>query len=210
MAVTDAWEADTEVAVVRPGETAQVTMTSRGTATVAGTVRDFRTRAPVSGLRCDSLARNGNAMGSIFIGPDHAVPVDAQGAFRMTSTAGEIEVICIGPQYAGTRLAVAPRGKTTIVDVWAVATMANAGTIDASMGPMTRVITEVTRGGAADRAGLAVGDEVIEVDGASVVELGERGTMLLITQRPAGAPAALTFLRGGVPHKTVVTVRGAD
>ena len=88
--------------------------------------------------------------------------------------------------------------------------MANAGTIDASMGPMTRVITEVTRGGAADRAGLAVGDEVIEVDGASVVELGERGTMLLITQRPAGAPVALTFLRGGVPHKTVVTVRGAD
>lgn len=83
------------------------------------------------------------------------------------------------------------------------------GSIDASFDYLRCRIRELTQGGAADRAGLAIGDEVIEVDGLSVVDLGPTA-MLLITQRPADTTATLTVVRGGQQRKVVVTVRGAN
>jgi RNA polymerase sigma-70 factor (ECF subfamily) len=210
MAVTDAREADTQQVVVRPGETSRVTLTSRGTGTVVGVARDFRTRAPVPGLRCATLARQGDTIGAIYTGPDEAVPTDAQGAFRLTSSAGEINLLCMNQNRSGSRTAVAARDRTTTVDVLTVAITQVPGTIDASFEELSRRIHELTRGGAAERAGLALGDEIIEVDSQSVVELGPRETMLVITQRPAGATVTLTVLRGGEPRKLVVTVRGAS
>ena len=84
------------------------------------------------------------------------------------------------------------------------------GSIDARFEWLANRIAELIKGGAADRAGLAIGDEVIEVDGVSVVELGSRDTMRVITQRPAGTTARLTILRGGQRRTIAVTVRSAD
>ena len=47
--------------------TTRVTLASRGTATVTGVIRDFRTRAPVTGFRCAGFARSGNYAGNITV-----------------------------------------------------------------------------------------------------------------------------------------------
>ena len=211
MATTDARDADTQQVTVRPGETTRVTLTNRGTATITGVVRDFKTRAPVAGLRCSSMARQGAAIGAVFMGPDEAVPTDSQGAFRLTSPAGEVSVFCMGGNRSGNRLASVVRDRTTNVDVFTVAqTSTEPGSIDADFEWLGRHVTEVVKGGVADRAGLAVGDEVVAVDGASVVDLVSREMLLVITQRPAGTPAQLTVLRGGEPRTISVTVRAPN
>lgn len=212
MATTDARDADTQQVTVRPGETTHVTLTNRGTATIAGVVRDFKTREPVAGLRCSSMARQGTAIGAVFMGPDEAVPTDANGAFRLTSPAGEISIVCMGgDNRSGNRLATAPRDRTTNIDVLTVAqTSTVPGTIDADFEWLGRHVSELVKGGAADRAGLALGDEVIAVDGISVVDLVSRELMLVITQRPAGKIAQLTIVRGGEQRTVAVTVRAPN
>jgi RNA polymerase sigma-70 factor (ECF subfamily) len=210
MALTDAREADTQQVVVRSGESTRVTLTNRGTATLVGVTRDFKTRAPAPGLRCGGFARQGDAMGAVYAGPDEGVPTDEHGGFRLTSPAGEILVSCFTSDRRGGRKVVAARDATTTVEVLTVPITQNPGTIDAGFDWLSRRIRELTTGGAADRAGLLVGDEVVGVDGLSVVELGPDETQLLITQRPAGTTAALTIVRGGEQRKVVVTVRGAN
>jgi RNA polymerase sigma factor (sigma-70 family) len=211
MAITDAREADTKQVIVRPGDSTRVTLANRGTTTVTGVVRDFRTRAPVAGLRCTAMAREGTAIGSLFMGPDEAVPTDARGAFRLTSPAGEISLLCMGANRSGNRLAIAARDRTTNIDVLTVAlTQTEPGTIDAELEWLGRRIRELVKDGAADRAGLAIGDEVIAVDGVSVVDLVARELMLVITQRRAGTTAQLTILRGGTQRTITVTVRAPN
>jgi RNA polymerase sigma-70 factor (ECF subfamily) len=210
MAVTDGREADAKQIIVRPAETTRVTLTSRGTATVSGVVRDFRTRAPVTGFRCAGFARDGDATGVVYAGPDEAVPTDARGAFRIVSSAGEIQISCYGNGRAASRTLVAPRDRTTSIELFSVAVTQVPGTIDATFENMTRRIRDLVNGGAAQRAGLAIGDEVIAVDGASVVELDPREVMLLITQRPAGGVAQLAIVRGGERRTVAVNVRSSN
>jgi hypothetical protein len=210
MALTDAREADTKQIVVRAGETTHVTLTNRGTTTITGVARDFFTHAPVLGLRCTGFARDGNAMGSIYAGPDEGTPTDAQGAFRFTSPAGEIEVGCGNPGSRGARILVAEPDRTTVVNVFTVADTRQPNTIDADFEFTAARFSEITRGGSADRAGLAVGDEVIAVDGLSVVELFSGDTMRVITQRPTGTAAQLTIVRNGQRRTVAVAVRAGD
>jgi hypothetical protein len=210
MAVTDAREADTKQVVVRPGETTHVTLTSRGTATVTGVVRDFRTRAAMPGMRCAGFARDGNAMGAIYTGPDEAFVTGADGAFRLTSPAGEIVVSCFGNNASGAHVAVVQRDTTATLDVLGVASTQVPGTIDAGFDFFERRISELVRGGVADRAGLAIGDQVIAVDGKSVVDLVSKETMRLITERPAGTTVTLAIVRGDQQRTVAVTVRAGS
>ncbi len=209
MALTDAREADTQQVVVRAGEAAAVRLTNRGTATVSGVLRDFRTHVPVPGQRCASFARAGDAMGAIYAAPDEGALTDERGAFQLISPAGEIEIACFGPGYRTARVLVAPRDNTINVDVLGVAVTQEPGTIDAELAFASNQLTEVTKGGAADQAGLVVGDEIIGVDGLSVVDLAAGTAMLVITQRPAGATAQLTIQRGGERRTVMVTVHDA-
>ena len=48
----------------------------------------------------------------------------------------------------------------------------------------------------AERAGLAVGDEIVTVDGVSVAELSGGSTLELILDRAPGTAARLTIVRG--------------
>jgi hypothetical protein len=207
MALTDAHEADTQTIEVRPRETTNVTMTSRGLATVTGVVRDFRTRAPVPGARCYTVARDGDMVGAIYAGTDNAMIADERGVFRLSSTAGEILVACNAGKHHGLRTATAPRDRTTTIDVLAVEDTQQPGMLDAGLEYLRPRVAELTKGGAADRAGLALGDSIIEVDGMSVAELCGRDTMRLITERPAGTTARLTIVRGSERRTVTVTVR---
>jgi membrane-associated protease RseP (regulator of RpoE activity) len=213
MAVTGGGEGDTQEVIVRPGQASTVTMTSRGTASAIGKVLDHRTRAPVAGLRCNAATRSGDKIGAIYSGPDSAVISDAKGVFRIERVpAGEIVVVCGGNARSsgGLRLVTAPRDQTIDVEVFTIARTGEAGTIDARFEFLRTRIEQLTAGGAAERAGLAVGDEVLAVDGASVAELDARTTMLLITQRRAGSTATLAIRRGGETRNVAVTVRADD
>jgi hypothetical protein len=209
MALTDAREADTQQVIVRPGEATDVTLMNRGTATIRGVARDFRTHAPVAGQRCASFARAGDAMGAIHASPDEGALTDEHGAFHLIGPAGEIEIGCFSRGYQAARVLIAPRDETIDLDVFSVAVTQGRGTIDAELAFASNRITDVTPGGAADSAELAVGDEIIAVDGVSVVDLAAGTAMLVITQRPAGTTAQLTILRGGERRTISVTVRDA-
>ncbi len=206
-AITDAREGDAQKIVVRPGPPTPVTMTSRGTATVIGTVRDFATRTPIAGMRCAPFPRTSDAVGVIFNGPDQEVATDAKGMFRMTTSGGEINILCFGAGRSSARNITVKRDDTTSVDLFSVLPTPNAGTIDVGIDWVQPRLTTVAKGGAADLAGLAPGDLIIAVDGASVAELGNGSIMQLITQRPAGATAVLTIVRGTEQRTLAVTVR---
>lgn len=81
------------------------------------------------------------------------------------------------------------------------------GTIDAELELASRRVRTVAPGGMAERAGLMVGDEIMAVDGVSVAELGAESTLALITQRPSGAVAKLSIVRGTEARNLLVTVR---
>src|SRR6201999_4177779 len=49
---TNGQDSDTAIVTVAAGKTAPVTLTSRGTATVMGTVIDWKTQAPIAGAMC--------------------------------------------------------------------------------------------------------------------------------------------------------------
>ncbi|MFP5404921.1 MAG: S1C family serine protease, partial [Gammaproteobacteria bacterium] len=66
------------------------------------------------------------------------------------------------------------------------------------------IIAGVVRGGPADRAGVKVGDILIDVDGKAVANTA---TMLnVIAQTPPGATARFTFVRDGKPVELPIVV----
>lgn len=70
----------------------------------------------------------------------------------------------------------------------------------------TVVITHVISGGAAEMAGLQVGDRVISVNGCTIPGCLARKAWRLLKQ-PPGSSLALTVVRGhkGAPHSIVIT-----
>jgi RNA polymerase sigma-70 factor (ECF subfamily) len=209
-ALTDAREGDAQKIVVRPGAPTPVTMTSRGTATVIGTVRDFATRTPIAGIRCAPFPRTKDAVGSIFNGPDQEVATDAKGVFRTTTSGGELNLLCIGAGTSASRNLIVARDRTNTVDIYSVKRQPNPGTIDVGIEWIEPRLTTIGKGGPADLAGLVTGDLITAVDGVSVAELGNGSIMQLITQRPAGTKAMLTIVRGTEQRSIAVVVRGAN
>lgn len=209
-ALTDAREGDAQKIVVGRTTPTPVILTSRGTATVIGTVRDFVTRAPIAGIRCAPFPRTRDAVGAIFNGPDQEVASDTKGVFRMTTSGGEINILCIGAGTSASRNITVTRDQTTTVDIFSVTPAPNPGTIDVGLEWIEPRLTTVAKGGAADLAGLLTGDLIIAVDGVSVAELGNGSIMQLIYQRPAGAKATLAIVRGTEQRSIAVTVRSAN
>ena len=115
-----------------------------------------------------------------------------------TLLAGDIIVACNAPRVAeALRATTAPVGQITHIDVLAVPQTDVHGTIDARIEFLGARIAEITKGGQADRAGLAVGDEIVSIDGVPVTELVGRGLDRLIANRPGGTTVVLGILRGG-------------
>jgi RNA polymerase sigma-70 factor (ECF subfamily) len=212
IADTGGHDSDSKRVTVAAGTTASVVLTSRGVGTIAGTVQDWKTHAPIAGARCGKPApRDGENIGVIYNSPDNEVSSDAAGHFTVEGTAGEILIVCRSNDHFGMKFATIPRDKTTELVV-SVVQQGETGSIDAQFltGGLIRKFEVIEPNGAAAKAGLLVGDEVIAVDGPSVTDLDGRSTMRVITQRPAGTTAALTILRGGTTRTIVVTVHAAE
>lgn len=198
---------DAKHVTVVAGKTATVTLTSRGVATVAGTVIDWKTRAPIAGAMCHGpLSRDGDDFGSpIYVNNEELAVTDAAGHFTIAGSAGVVTIPCLADGERGDAVATLVADKTTEVVVKIVKS-APAGTIDAQFRQSGRTFDTIEPNGAAAKAGIQVGDEVVAVDGASVIDLDRWATMRVITQRPLGTVAALTLVRDGASRTVDVTV----
>jgi len=210
IADTGGHEADSKRVVVTSGKTATVTMSSRGIATVAGTVIDWKTHTPIVGALCNSpIPRDGTNIGVIYVTPDMNVVSDAGGHFTVSGSAGEVLVGCHADGVMSNAFVTLPPDRTTEVTV-KVVKPAPAGSIDAQFHMMDRTFEMIEANGATAKAGGQVGDLVVAVDGASVADLDSRSAMQVITQRPPGTTASLTILRAGATRTLNVIVHAAD
>jgi RNA polymerase sigma-70 factor (ECF subfamily) len=212
IADTGGHDSDSKRVVVAARKTTPVTLTSRGTATIVGTVRDWKTHQPISGARCSRpIPRDGTSVGAIYNSPDNEVSSDDAGHFTVAGSAGEVIIVCRSNDHSGMKFATIERDKTTELVVMVVQ-QGETGSIDAQFltGGLIRSFESIEPGGAAAKAGLQVGDQVIAVDGASVTDLDGRSTMRVITQRPPGTIATLTISRDGATRTVNVTVHAVD
>ena len=182
---------------VEPGKTASVTLTSKGTATVWGRVVNLATREPLEGIECEaSLAVSGNA---------RAVTGSA-GQFRLDVPAGRmLGVRCAGTvgtgRAFGTGEVEAAAGTSRDVLIEAVVTRVHwrdRGDLGLMIRPgPPAVISKVTPGGPAERAGAKVGDAILKVDGAAVDRLESAQVRSLMEDHAAGEKANLVLRRDG-------------
>jgi C-terminal processing protease CtpA/Prc len=125
-------------------------------------------------------------------------------------SAGDVILSCSTGDASGRRLVTLARDKVETVDVAVVRYDQAMGTIDAKLFMQSHRIDQIVKGGNADHAGLAIGDEVVAVDGRSIADLDGDAVMAVITLRPAGTPVALTIARGATTRTVNVIVRAAD
>jgi hypothetical protein len=195
-------DTDAQMVEVTAGQTATVTLKSRGTATIRGHVVDWASGAPVTGMRCTPGLRTSPAMpawtGDLFAYTDDA------GAFQLDDApAGPVAVQCfgMGPSYSNGRceLTTTP-GQDASCEVPVVKLAENVpfGSIGAMIqpGPMPARFIGVTPQGNAARAGIEDGDILSTIDGASVVKLTPMGASFVLFQRPIGSTAHLVLSRG--------------
>lgn len=192
-----------------------MTLRNRGAASVKGRVFDWRSGAPVAGLRCEIGMRSGGGGHPSWDASNVAVS-DVDGHFTLEGVAaGPIAVGCMGTNPFVTD-GMAPLtlsdGQVGSVDIPILERdqQKSAGTLGAEL-DMTaflaaNVILVRPRGGPADRAGLRVGDVITSVDGRSVAALTPWAVQSLIVDRGAGAPVRLGIVRDGADAVVSLTL----
>jgi hypothetical protein len=195
-------ETDAQMVDVSPGQTANVTLKSRGSAHIKGKIVNWATHDPVPGLRCNPGLRTQPAF-PMWIQSSVAYS-DDNGAFEFDDApAGPIAVQCVGtgPYWSNGRCeitATAGQDVTCEVPVVKIDPDAVWSSIGAQImgGPMPPRFNPVTPGGPAARAGIQVGDILASIDGASVLMLTPWAATSVLFPRPPGSTVHLGLQRG--------------
>jgi RNA polymerase sigma factor (sigma-70 family) len=209
-------EAASAIVEVAGRRTARVTLTSKGAGQVSGRVRDFRSGQPVEGSTCRAVPRVGITPAPA--GRFEGVRTDARGEFSLDAPIGDIAVICDGlwSQFSeGMRMITVSPAQRVQIDVPVVAPKERVWTTASLGAELDRSVliprlARVQARGPAAAAGLANGDVIVAVDGASVAELSPGGAWLLIVNRAPGSTAKLSVTRGGKPITADVVLGPAD
>ncbi|HEU4615371.1 MAG TPA: carboxypeptidase regulatory-like domain-containing protein, partial [Kofleriaceae bacterium] len=208
-------ETDGTAVEVRPGETAHVTLTSRGTGRVEGTVTELGTNAPIAGMRCDGNLSMGGQMGMSPPDESRQAFTDAAGHFSLTTPTGPVRVFCFpvsGPPISAAGIDVeVSAGRVPHVDLFAVRPTFTGPPpkIGFDLAPMNLPITvnTVDPGGPAAAAGIAPGDHVVTIDGQSLQGMLPNGAMILLFNHRAGSTITLGLERAGSVRTAKITVR---
>lgn len=205
-------EADAKAIDVSPGQTATVTLQSRGSTTIRGRVVDFASGAGVVGMRCEAGLRT--SVGAPTWINSVVVFSDENGAFVLEGApTGSISVGCStnGNYWTNGKAdlnALSGQDATCEVPVVKInpdGAFANTGAVvDPSTTPVR--FSVVLPHSAGDQAGVRAGDVVLTVDGASVAPLTPQGVAVLIAQHPPGTTAHLGLSRGGQSTKADIVI----
>ncbi len=209
---------------VAAGNTAHVTLTSRGTGAVTGHVHDLRSGAPVEGMNCFAIAQPpGATVSSLVWASVNSAAVartDGQGAFAIAAApAGDVAVWCNGLnwQYStGLRPVVVPAGKSIDVEVPVMSWDLSHGRPMSSLGAGFADAIDAARligvkpGGPASTAGLTDGDVVTTVDGLDVTSLSSDGVDVAIINRSPGTRVPITVVRAGKSITATVVLGELD
>jgi hypothetical protein len=195
-------EAAFAVVEVLQGKTTQVTLTSTGTAAVAGRVVDFESGVGVGEMRCTVNLPTGERFWRL---PGNSVETAADGRLDMPAVfAGDVVIECHDVRndaFASTQvgLKLAP-GEKGVVELKVVKRPPQGGPFAESgihfdYVPAPAVVHAVKDPALA--AGVQEGDVVTAVDGVSVTELTGEGVQSLLAVKPLDKPVELTIDRGG-------------
>ena len=195
------------------GKTTAVTLRNRGAGTVTGRVTDWKSGAPVVGMRCFAGPfPQGGQRPTLDSG--NGAYTDGDGRFSMDDVAlGPIGVLCIATVdntsdgVASLTLTAGQPGSCEIQVV--VPQGAAPGSIGARLDPTPYIggrFAAVAPKSAADKAGLRAGDVLATVDGNSVEKLTPVGVLFALMGRPYGTPARLGLVRAGASIETTVVV----
>ena len=197
---------DAATVQVDAGQIASVTLANRGAGTISGRVVDWRSGAPVEGMRCIAAL-----IGQQVFGFPNGQPgfSDSDGNFTLEgATAGDLFVTCYGPPTFsdGVARVTLPSGGNATCEIPVVhSELGGVGALawlGADIGMDTAVVINllsVIPKSPADRAGLRKGDLLATVDGNSVTRLSPTGNEFAIRDHAPGTHVRVGVLRGGQP-----------
>jgi hypothetical protein len=181
------------------GQDLTLDLQSSGSARVSGRVTDFATGAPVPGLTCVVSMLRGDTTAE----SEPSQYTDEDGTFDFPDVpALPSQVGCYPHGHTGSggastrRLRLEP-GRREWLELEVTPFSGYPCDLGFDWDGFDVAVSSVVTGSPADRAGVAVGDRVTAVDGRSVERLDGIGLRDLLAARPAGAPVALTIVRGG-------------
>jgi hypothetical protein len=200
---------------VKPGAVTRVKLESQGQGRVRGTVTDFTTGAPMPGMNCFAAQSMGGQAGDITPGqnqPSAANATDASGAFDIPAPIGKARVMCF-PQDGSTSVAGGDAdvaadhpGSIALKTVRALPPPSDVGFRIKGL-TLPLVIASVDADGPAKAAGLAPGDLVVSIDGATVAGLLPGGAMMLAWNHRPGSTLVLGVTRNGAPLSIKIAVK---
>ncbi len=207
----NAHEGDVRRVEVKEGETTKVKLQSHGRARLTGSVVDYATGAPVAGLICHVLVASEGTAGITRWDVETAPHTDEKGLFSQDpAPAGPLHVSCVGDwnelSTASALVSVEKGGQVNVpLAVVRKVPSAAAGDLGLAFDDMLAsgatavlpVIRGVRAGSVAARAGLAVDDLLVAMDGRPIAPLDASGVEMLIINHPPGSKLVLSVLRGG-------------
>lgn len=175
---------------VQTGKRATLTFKNLGVGTIAGTVRDEKTGAPVAGMMCWIQGQS----------PDRRMPpkTDNSGAFRIEGAPGGTQdLTCYGQQRYASKEITVPSGGVVTVEL-ATRDMRPKGTSTAGLVLDVQqnevVVAAVAAGGPGAKAGVKIGDVLTAIDNQKV---GSSAAMAenILARRGAGTKVKLALER---------------
>lgn len=206
-------QTDAQLVDLRPGATADLTLTARPTTTISGRVVELGTRKPVAGMPCETRVSADGFAGTLQPMPRSKV-TDDTGQFSVTAPVGRVRVLCGGPgpfSAAGGDVDVTASGAH---DVEVIAVRATADPSDAGFAlrpwRLPATVFAIRPDGPAAGSGLAVGDQLAAIDNVPVSGLVPDAVQRLLANHPAGTPVRLTVERSGASVIVEVVPRAAN
>jgi hypothetical protein len=189
---------------IKSGQTAKITLTSRGNGKVQGHLYEFGTKTPLAGFRCDANLSMAGEMGGPPPDPSKSGNPDDKGFFAMSAPIGMVRVFCFPQDVAGLTVAgtdvEVTKAQPANVEVYAVRIKpASAGYAGIRIRPVTLplVINSVDPNTAAAQQGIKAGERVVAIDGASLAGILPMGAMTLIGNHKPGTTVTIGIDRGG-------------